>query len=79
MGLGRTVALASSCLLLAACEEAAPLIVFKDPLFYWMACFIAAGLGLGTVLTLVVPVLYSLFFPARGQGGGAREPVPAET
>jgi multidrug efflux pump subunit AcrB len=57
-----------------------PLIVVHDPLFYSMAVVIATGLALGTVLTLVVvPVLYSLFFPARGQGGGAREPVAAET
>ena len=40
----------------------APLIVFKDPLFYSMACVIAFGLALGTVLSLlVVPVLYVLF------------------
>ena len=40
-----------------------PLIVFVDPLFYSMACVIAFGLALGTVLTLlVVPVLYALFF-----------------
>ncbi len=57
-----------------------PLIIVHDPLFYSMAVVIATGLALGTVLTLVVvPVLYSLFFPARGQDGGAREPVPAET
>ena len=49
----------------------APLIVLKDPLFYSMACVIAFGLALGTVLTLlVVPVLYSLLFwvrPGRDQ------------
>jgi len=40
-----------------------PLIVFHDPLFYSMACIIAFGLALGTVLSLlVVPVIYSLFF-----------------
>ena len=40
-----------------------PLILFVDPLFYSMACVIAFGLALGTVLTLlVVPVLYALFF-----------------
>ncbi|NOQ63634.1 MAG: MMPL family transporter, partial [Methyloprofundus sp.] len=39
-----------------------PLILSKDPLFYGMACVIAFGLLVGTVLTLViVPVLYSLF------------------
>jgi len=44
----------------------APLIVVRDPLFYSMAVVIAAGLALGTVLTLVVvPVLYSLFFRVR--------------
>ena len=44
----------------------APLILFRDPLFFSMACVIAFGLALGTVLTLfVVPVLYSLFFRAK--------------
>jgi len=39
-----------------------PLIVFRDPLFYSLACVIAFGLALGTALSLlVVPVLYSLF------------------
>ncbi|NOQ14280.1 MAG: MMPL family transporter, partial [Methyloprofundus sp.] len=39
-----------------------PLILSKDPLFYGLACVIAFGLLVGTVLTLVVvPVLYSLF------------------
>ncbi len=39
-----------------------PLIIFRDPLFYSLACVIAFGLALGTVLSLlVVPVLYSLF------------------
>ena len=43
-----------------------PLIVFHDPLFYSMACIIAFGLALGTVLSLlVVPVIYSLFFNIR--------------
>ncbi len=47
----------------------APLIVVRDPLFYSMACVIAAGLALGTILTLiVVPVLYSLFFRAGAAG-----------
>jgi len=42
-----------------------PLILSKDPLFYGMACVIAFGLLVGTVLTLVVvPVLYSLFMSA---------------
>ena len=40
----------------------APLIVWRDALFYGMASAIAAGLAVGTILTLgVVPVLYSLF------------------
>ncbi len=44
----------------------APLIVFHDPLFYSMACIIAFGLALGTVLSLlVVPVIYSVFFNVR--------------
>ena len=39
-----------------------PLIISQDPLFYGMACVIAFGLLVGTVLTLgVVPVFYSLF------------------
>ncbi len=39
-----------------------PLIIFRDPLFYSLACVIAFGLALGTALSLlVVPVLYSLF------------------
>lgn len=53
-----------------------PLIVFHDPLFYSMACIIAFGLALGTVLSLlVVPVIYSLFFnvraPSRAKGASA--------
>ena len=48
-----------------------PLIISRDPLFYGMACVIAFGLGVGTLLTLgVVPLLYSVFFrvaiPPRG-------------
>ncbi len=43
-----------------------PLIILVDPLFYSMACVIAFGLGLGTVLTLVVvPVLYATFFRVK--------------
>jgi len=43
-----------------------PLILLRDPLFFSMACVIAFGLALGTVLTLVVvPVLYALFFRAK--------------
>jgi multidrug efflux pump subunit AcrB len=40
-----------------------PLIVSRDPLFYSMACIIASGLIVGTVLTLgVAPVLYTILF-----------------
>lgn len=40
-----------------------PLIIGQDPLFYGMACVIAFGLGVGTVLTLgVVPALYAGFY-----------------
>ena len=40
-----------------------PLIVSRDPLFYAMACIIASGLIVGTVLTLgVAPVLYTILF-----------------
>lgn len=40
-----------------------PLILSHDPLFYGMACVIAFGLAVGTVLTLgAVPVLYAAFF-----------------
>ena len=43
-----------------------PLIVFRDPLFYSLACVIAFGLALGTILSLlVVPVLYSLFMRVK--------------
>lgn len=43
-----------------------PLIILVDPLFYAMACVIAFGLALGSVLTLVVvPVLYALFFGVK--------------
>ncbi|GAB3387143.1 efflux RND transporter permease subunit [Azotobacter armeniacus] len=44
-----------------------PLIVFRDALFYGMACVIAFGLLIGTLLTLgVVPALYLLIFRPRG-------------
>ena len=43
-----------------------PLILGQDPLFYGMACVIAFGLGVGTVLTLgVVPALYAGFYKIR--------------
>lgn len=55
-----------------------PLIVFHDPLFYSMACIIAFGLALGTVLSLlVVPVIYSLFFNVRYTAQPA--PAPSAT
>ena len=40
-----------------------PLILSHDALFYGMACAMAFGLALGTVMSLgVVPVLYTYFF-----------------
>ena len=49
-----------------------PLIVLVDPLFYSMACVIAFGLALGTVLTLLlVPVLYALFFGVKTPASAA--------
>ena len=43
-----------------------PLIISADPLFYGLACVIAFGLAVGTVLTLgVVPVFYALFFRVK--------------
>ncbi|MBX3607634.1 MAG: efflux RND transporter permease subunit [Piscinibacter sp.] len=43
-----------------------PLILSRDPLFYAMACAMAFGLALGTVLTLgVVPALYAVMYRAR--------------
>jgi len=40
-----------------------PLIISRDPVFYALACIIAFGLIVGTVLTLgVAPVLYTLLF-----------------
>lgn len=43
-----------------------PLIIGQDPLFYGMACVIAFGLGVGTVLTLgVVPALYAGFYKIK--------------
>jgi len=50
-----------------------PLIILVDPLFYAMACVIAFGLALGTVLTLVVvPVLYALFFGVKPAAASAK-------
>ena len=47
-----------------------PLIILVDPLFFSMACVIAFGLALGTVLTLLlVPVLYALFFAVKAPAG----------
>lgn len=43
-----------------------PIILVRDPLFYALACVLAFGLALGTVLSLVVvPVLYSVFMRVR--------------
>jgi multidrug efflux pump len=40
-----------------------PLILSRDPVFYSLAVIVAAGLALGTVLTLgVVPALYAVLF-----------------
>ena len=51
--------------------------VFHDPLSSSMACIIAFGLALGTVLgLLVVPVLYSLFFNVK-ESSGTKSPVIA--
>ncbi len=55
-----------------------PLIISRDPLFYGMACVIAFGLGVGTLLTLgIVPLLYSVFFrvtiPPRGTAPAGAE------
>ena len=37
-----------------------------DPLFYGLACVIAFGLAVGTMLTLgVVPVFYAMFFRVK--------------
>ncbi|WP_299618967.1 efflux RND transporter permease subunit [Pelagibius sp.] len=47
-----------------------PLIISFDPLFYSLACILAFGLSLGTMLTLgVVPVLYATFFGIRRAAG----------
>ena len=43
-----------------------PLIISVDPLFYGLACVIAFGLAVGTVLTLgVVPVFYAILFRVK--------------
>ena len=57
-----------------------PLMVPADPLFFAMAVVIAAGLSIGTLLTLLaVPVLYSLFFNARPATESERsEPARAD-
>ncbi|GAB5471831.1 MAG: efflux RND transporter permease subunit VmeI [Rhodospirillales bacterium] len=56
-----------------------PIILVRDPLFYSLACVIASGLALGTILTLVVvPVLYAIFFRIRpAEEEPADEPLPA--
>ncbi|UTF61925.1 efflux RND transporter permease subunit [Gilvimarinus sp. DA14] len=46
-----------------------PLIAGNDPLFYGMACAMAFGLAVGTVMSLaVVPVLYSYAFKVSVEG-----------
>jgi len=43
-----------------------PLILSRDPLFYAMACAMAFGLAIGTVLTLgFVPALYALLYAVK--------------
>ena len=62
-----------------------PIILVKDPLFYSMACVIAFGLAVGTVLSLiVVPVIYAIFFnvssfPAPEDAGGAEDGLVSAT
>ena len=58
-----------------------PLMVPADPLFFAMAVVIAAGLSIGTLLTLLaVPVLYCLFFNARPAAKADRsEPAQPDT
>lgn len=54
-----------------------PIILVRDPLFYSLACVIASGLALGTILTLVVvPVLYAIFFRVKPEKDLAEEPLP---
>ncbi|MDO3383513.1 efflux RND transporter permease subunit [Gilvimarinus algae] len=49
-----------------------PLIIGRDPLFYGMACAMAFGLAVGTLMSLaVVPVLYSYAFRIHPQGKAA--------
>ena len=59
-----------------------PLMVPPDPLFFAMAVVIAAGLSVGTLLTLAtVPVLYTLFHGVkipRAAPQAAPAPAPAE-
>ena len=59
-----------------------PLMIPPDPLFFAMAVVIAAGLSVGTLLTLAtVPVLYTLFHRVEiPRGADAARPalVPAE-
>jgi len=50
-----------------------PLIISKDPLFFAMACAMAFGLAVGTVLTLgVVPALYAILYAVKSP-----RPAPA--
>ena len=49
-----------------------PLILSRDPLFYAMACAMAFGLAIGTVLTLgFVPALYAVMYRLRPAASAA--------
>ena len=55
-----------------------PLMLPPDPLFFAMAVVIAAGLSVGTILTLAtVPVLYTLFHGVKIPRGDAAAASPA--
>ncbi|MCB1918043.1 MAG: efflux RND transporter permease subunit [Rhodocyclaceae bacterium] len=55
-----------------------PLILSRDPLFYAMACAMAFGLAVGTLLTLgFVPALYAVMYRVRPSPRGGRDPAEA--
>ena len=55
-----------------------PLMIPPDPLFFAMAVVIAAGLSVGTILTLAtVPVLYTLFHGVKIPRGDETAASPA--
>ena len=55
-----------------------PLMIPPDPLFFAMAVVIAAGLSVGTILTLAtVPVLYTLFHSVKLPPRQVAAPAPA--